>query len=765
MARSDLNNLLKTSWPGIAGEIKRTLPELLRAPQDGTGGRIRLSLGFITDATKIQWTGLEERLPGYVSPFGEGQWNFAAPMSAQGWGVRIAGKVVGTLHLGKTTIPLAQLDQTIEIRRLRLEARATLLDVVLDMPRLGDLTIEPTAEIRLSGWLNLAVNLDQTTRRGDLTNTLFYEIDLLDTPARVPGHPRQIRLRGKLRLNLKPEAGLVIENGTIFDGNERYDLPKTTIPLPDLLAARKNLPRLWGENRPQTVTPAGPAGFDFLQAAQNIDRSFEKHAPRSVDLNRRLGLVADNRYPPSFRPCSGIPAAPLKLYGIGDSAIWTGHLLAAQAFRYAAAKTDAERQAARRQALWVLEAIEKLFAVPAAVMGRRGLLSRAALPEDLAGETQEFYTPPGGSPDAKQTYAMADPPDPERTKYYLRVPLGGEIWYGKGRDTDPPSRDSHTGVVLGLACAYKLIGPGDAEIKARVGGLLTDMLGYLLDNGWNVPTPRGPLPARPPVTDFRIITSFFHQFHQQLAMLRVGKLVEDESGAPGGRFSRAYAEASAGASQAWISVWVDCLEPVRSYFKFNLDHACVALLAWLAGPGEPRAAYLRMFRMLRRTTGHHRNPYFHLLWALARGSGGLDEITPGSVGPGGAPVTVRQEIRYLLWEWSRRLNPAGGVPGPNCLPLSKTPDLAYMRRLYDEEEAREYNPGDWRSVSALPCDKRIGRDMDFMWQRDPFQTGLSVDEATGKVSVDEGDFREGVLEAPGVDFLLACWMAAYLGVV
>ncbi|HZG47690.1 MAG TPA: hypothetical protein VEZ41_15685 [Allosphingosinicella sp.] len=88
-----------------------------------------------------------------------------------------------------------------------------------------------------------------------------------------------------------------------------------------------------------------------------------------------------------------------------------------------------------------------------------------------------------------------------------------------------------------------------------------------------------------------------------------------------------------------------------------------------------------------------------------------------------------------------------------------------MRRLYDEEEAREYNPGDWRSVSALPCDKRTGRDMDFMWQRDPFQTGISVDEATGKVSVDEGDFREGVLEAPGVDYLLACWMAAYLGVV
>jgi hypothetical protein len=51
--------------------------------------------------------------------------------------------------------------------------------------------------------------------------------------------------------------------------------------------------------------------------------------------------------------------------------------------------------------------------------------------------------------------------------------------------------------------------------------------------------------------------------------------------------------------------------------------------------------------------------------------------------------------------------------------------------------------------------------MDFLWQRDPFQTGIRVDDA-GNVSVDPG---RPEIEVPGVDYLLACYAADYLGVV
>lgn len=65
--------------------------------------------------------------------------------------------------------------------------------------------------------------------------------------------------------------------------------------------------------------------------------------------------------------------------------------------------------------------------------------------------------------------------------------------------------------------------------------------------------------------------------------------------------------------------------------------------------------------------------------------------------------------------------------------------------------------------------------MDFVWQRDPFRTGFQMKRTpSGGFTVekiDRGDNRvdeagnETRLESPGVDFLLACRMANYIGVL
>jgi hypothetical protein len=212
-----------------------------------------------------------------------------------------------------------------------------------------------------------------------------------------------------------------------------------------------------------------------------------------------------------FEPCADDPEHPLGHSGAGDTAIWTGHLLAAERSAGRARRTRQSVRVPFCAPSWLLGGIERLFAVT----GVRGLMCRAALPRSLALVTEDFFL------------------DTQPDDYYRDVTLPGERepWIGKGRAVSPPTRDSHVGVVLGLGMAYHLL--ADANIRARTGRLLTDLLDFLLRNGWNVPTP----------PQNKIRTTFIHQFHQQLAFLRVGATVDP------GRFGRAY-RAAAGAADA-----------------------------------------------------------------------------------------------------------------------------------------------------------------------------------------------------------------------
>jgi hypothetical protein len=76
------------------------------------------------------------------------------------------------------------------------------------------------------------------------------------------------------------------------------------------------------------------------------------------------------------------------------------------------------------------------------------------------------------------------------------------------------------------------------------------------------------------------------------------------------------------------------------------------------------------------------------------------------------------------------------------------------------------------SLYALPVHKRPGSSVDFVWQRSPFATDISVRRlilgplAThprlSDIVINPGN---KLIESAGVDFLLPFWMAVYLGVI
>ncbi len=310
--------------------------------------------------------------------------------------------------------------------------------------------------------------------------------------------------------------------------------------------------------------------------------------------------------------------------------------------------------------------------------------------------------------------------------------------------------------MLGLGCAYKLI--DDTALRTRIKPLVSNLLSYLIVNNWNYPTPSGRLDGHAPRLPTRVLTSFQPFYiHQQLAFLIVGKMVDET------KFGAFYDEAAHHLSGfTWFPIWTDCLEPVTHYFKYNLHFACMALLLFLETSKPQYDDYLFATKMLRKTVGHHRNAYFNLLWILGQKDtqqlkelqqpAGYQDSNAGNV------VDVAQETRILLSMWLERRRI---TPGPNNLLLQKTPWPEYLRDLFQTERTRAYSALGSDPIELadfpLPVDKRPGLDLDFMWQRSPFLTDLMPGGQVGKDCPDT--------ESPGVDYLLAYWLAAYLKVV
>jgi hypothetical protein len=252
----------------------------------------------------------------------------------------------------------------------------------------------------------------------------------------------------------------------------------------------------------------------------------------------------------------------------GDSAIWTGHYLAAEAYRYAVTADPA----ALKNVRGAIDGIRSLVDVTGT-----DLLARCLVP------VESPFSPGIASEEAGNGI------------YTGNAGGSGYLWVG---DT---SRDQYAGVFFGLSVAHDLI--EDAPLRADIAGLVTRMLDFLIAKDWAVVMPGG-----------SISTVFWLRADQQLSLLSVGRRVNPS------RFETRY-ETARSLSVSWIGlpIRLEVLDEHNSYFKFNIDAICFFSLIRLEENPSFRAIYMNAYEILVRATDDHGNAHFNMIDRALRG--------------------------------------------------------------------------------------------------------------------------------------------------
>jgi len=234
----------------------------------------------------------------------------------------------------------------------------------------------------------------------------------------------------------------------------------------------------------------------------------------------------------------------------GDSAVWTGHYLAAEAFRYNVTGSSGA-----------------LANVRAALAGLKSLA-------DVTGtDLLARCLVPSGSP-----FAPGIASEEAHNGIYTNA-SAGYIWVGN------TSRDQYSGVIFGLAVAYDLVNATD--VRASAAQLVTRLVAFLQGHGWNVVMPDG-----------SISTSFLFRPDQMLAFLQVAQNVNP------GQFASAYdAQRTALSSSVSLPIAVEVTSD-SSYSKFNLDYINLYNLIRLEN-SPALALYQQAYGILRNNTAAH----------------------------------------------------------------------------------------------------------------------------------------------------------------
>ena len=240
----------------------------------------------------------------------------------------------------------------------------------------------------------------------------------------------------------------------------------------------------------------------------------------------------------------------------GDSAIWTGHYLAAEAFRYNVTG-DPDALANVKSAI---AGIKSLMDVTGT-----NLLARCLVRTD--------------SPFA----AGIESEESSNGIYHNTV--SGWVWIGN------TSRDQYCGVMFGLSVAYDMV--NDSGVQASASQQVTRIVDFLQGNDWSVSMPNG-----------SSSTTFLVRPDEIMSFLQIAKHVNHSA------FATSYDVQSVLLDpEVVIPVGVDVLDN-SSYFKFNLDYIdFYNLLRLDSGNGAFNEAY----SMLRNYTEGQQNAFFNMI--------------------------------------------------------------------------------------------------------------------------------------------------------
>lgn len=242
-----------------------------------------------------------------------------------------------------------------------------------------------------------------------------------------------------------------------------------------------------------------------------------------------------------------------------DSALWTGHYLAAESFRYK-----------------VTGAADALANMKAAIAGIQSLL-------DVTGTNLlARCIVPLSSP------YLADISSQEMANGIYTNNSAGYMWVGN------TSRDEYCGVMFGLAVAYDMV--DDPTVQASISSLVTLLVTFLTGHDWSVVMPGG-----------GSSTTFLVRPEEMLSFIQVGRHVNSN------HFSTLSNDVQrvllAPTTLAPIEVDV---QSNSSYFKFNLDYISLYNLIRLDG-SDFKSIYENGYTNLRDHTKSHQNAHFNMI--------------------------------------------------------------------------------------------------------------------------------------------------------
>jgi hypothetical protein len=239
----------------------------------------------------------------------------------------------------------------------------------------------------------------------------------------------------------------------------------------------------------------------------------------------------------------------------GDSALWTGHYLAAEAFRYAVTSAPDALTNARA----AVAAIQSLVDVTGT-----DVLARCLIPSSSP------YEPGIASEEAANGI-------------YTNTAMG-DTWVGN------TSRDEYSGVMFGLGVAYDLF--SDATLRASISQLITRLIDFLNNHAWTIVLPDG-----------TVSTTFAVRPDQVMSFLAVANHVNPS-----------HFQTMFNAQSLLLSVGVATPIAVDtasddSYFKFNLDYINLYDLIRL----DNQSSYRNAYAILRNHTASHQNAFFDMI--------------------------------------------------------------------------------------------------------------------------------------------------------
>jgi len=242
----------------------------------------------------------------------------------------------------------------------------------------------------------------------------------------------------------------------------------------------------------------------------------------------------------------------------GDSATWTGHYLAAEAFRY----KETQSAAALDNVTKAIAGIKSL----ADVTGNN-LLARCAVP-------------------MRSPFAAGIESEEMHNRIYINA-SAGLAWVGN------TSRDQYSGALFGLAVAYDMV--DDPAIKSSISQLATRLIDYVKGHNWNVVMPDG-----------SISTTFLVRPDQILTLLQIGRHVNS------GHYSTDYdVQRILLAGEVIVPIGVEVASD-DSYFKFNLDYINLYNLVRLES-SSAKTIFQKAYDILRAHTAVHQNAFFNTI--------------------------------------------------------------------------------------------------------------------------------------------------------